>query len=73
MGIKGVVGMITFRKYYIQQFKEVPIVWKLARKHKKYLGFVLTFFTLFNPAVIYTMYLYDTGKIQVDKRFREKE
>ena len=31
--------MITFRRYYIDQFKEVPKVWKLAKKHKKYGAF----------------------------------
>lgn len=62
--------MITFRKYYKQQFKDMKIVWKLARKHKKYFALVCTIFTLLNPWVIYTMYLYDTGLIKVDERFK---
>lgn len=27
----------------------------------------------FNPLVIYTMYLYDTGKMKIDRRFFKKE
>ena len=63
--------MITFREYYKQQFKDMKIIWKLARKHKKYFALVCTIFTLFNPWIIHTMYLYDTGLMKVDKRFKE--
>ena len=61
--------MLTFKEYYKQQFKDIPKVWKLARKHKKYFAFFVTLITLFSPLAIHTMYLYDTGLIKADKRF----
>lgn len=32
--------MISFKKYYLQQFKDVSVCWKLAKKHKKYGAFI---------------------------------
>lgn len=65
--------MITFRRYYIDQFKEVPKVWKLAKKHKKYGAFFVTLIILFNPTVIAMMYLYDTGLLKVDRRYEKND
>ena len=65
--------MITFRRYYIDQFKEVPKVWKLAKKHKKYGAFFVTLIILFNPMVIAMMYLYDTGLMKIDKRYQKND
>jgi hypothetical protein len=65
--------MITFRQYYKEQFKDMKIIWKLAKKNKKYFALFCSIFTLFNPWVIHTMYLYDTGLMKVDKRFKEIE
>lgn len=63
---------MTFLEYYKQQFKDIKEMWALARKKKKWLAFVTTFFCLFNPCIIYTMYLYDTGAMEIDKRFYKK-
>ena len=60
--------MISFKKYYLQQFKDVSVCWKLAKKHKKYGAFILSVLTLLSPNVIYTMWLYDTGQMKIDKR-----
>lgn len=65
--------MITFIEYYIDQFKEVPKVWKLAKKHKKYGAFFVALIILFNPIVIAMMYLYDTGLLKVDKRYEKND
>ena len=65
--------MITFRKYYIEQFKEVPKVWKHAKKHKKYVAFFVTLTILLNPVVIVMMYLYDTGLMKIDKRYQKHD
>lgn len=64
--------MISFKKYYLQQFKDVSVCWKLAKKHKKYGAFILSVLTLLSPNVIHTMWLYDTGQMKIDKRFYEK-
>lgn len=63
--------MITFREYYKQQFKDMKIIWKLAKKDRRYFALVRAIFTLFNPWLIHIMYLYDTGLMEVDKRFKE--
>ena len=59
--------MISFKKYYLQQFKDVPACWKLAKKHKKYGAFILSVLNLLSPNVICTMWLYDTGLMEIDK------
>lgn len=63
--------MISFKDYYIQQFKDVPEIWKEARKNKKYMAFFLSFVLLFFPLVIKIMWLYDTEQMKIDKRFKE--
>ena len=60
--------MISFKKYYLQQFKDVPIIWKLAKKNKQYGAFILTVLLLLSPMAIFTMWLYDTGLMKIDKR-----
>ena len=65
--------MITLRKYYIAQFKQVPKVWKHAKKHKKYVAFFVTLTILLNPVVIVMMYLYDTGLMKIDKRYQKND
>ena len=64
--------MISFKKYYFQQFKDIPICWKLAKKYKKYAAFICNILWLLSPMVIYTMWLYDTGQMKIDKRFYKK-
>ena len=61
---------MKFGEYYIEQLKEIPLVWKLARANAKYFAFATTVLQLLNPAVIHTMYLYDTGRLKVDKRYQ---
>lgn len=64
--------MISFKNYYLQQIKDVPEIWKLAKKHKKYKDFLCSVSLLFFPQIICTMWLYDTGKMKIDKRFMDK-
>lgn len=65
--------MITYKEYYLQQIKEIPVIWKLAKEHKMYKEFFKSISLLLLPMVIYIMYLYDTEQIEVDKRFNKKE
>lgn len=64
---------MTFRKYYADQFRLVPEVWRIAKKHSKPLAFIATMLTLLCPHVIYTMYLYDTGKMEIDERYKKEK
>lgn len=64
--------MISFKKYYFQQFKDIPTCWKLAKKYKNYAAFICNILWLLSPTVIYMMWLYDTGQMKIDKRFHEK-
>ena len=64
---------MTFREYYADQFRLVPEVWTIAKKHRKPLAFIVTILTLLCPLVIHTMYLYDTVKMKIDKRYRKEE
>lgn len=61
--------MISFKNYYLQQIKDVPEIWKLAKKHKKYKAFLCSVSLLFFPLIIRMMWLYDTGQMKIDKRF----
>lgn len=63
--------MITFKAYYIDQFKDVAKLWKHAKKHKKYGAFVVTLIILLNPSIIGIMYLYDTGFMKIDRRYQK--
>lgn len=40
--------MISFKNYYIQQIKDVPWIWELAKKHKKYKAFLCSVSLLFS-------------------------
>lgn len=60
---------MTFGQYYIAQFKEIPHVWNIAKRFNKKRAFVGTVSLLLVPTYIYMMYLYDTGKMQVDTRY----
>lgn len=64
--------MISFKNYYLQQIKDVPEIWELAKKTKKYKAFLCSVSLLFFPLIIRTMWLYDTGQTKIDKRFMEK-
>lgn len=64
--------MISFKQYYIRQIKDVPEMWKSAKKIKKYKAFLCSFSLLFFPLIIRTMWLYDTGQMKIDERFIEK-
>ena len=63
--------MISFKNYYLQQIKDVPVIWELAKKHKKYKAFLCSVSLLFFPLIIRIMWLYDTGQMKIDKRFME--
>lgn len=60
--------MISFKKYYFQQFKDVPAIWKLAKKDKNYAAFICSILWLLSPMAIYMMWLYDTGQMKIDKK-----
>ena len=64
---------MTYIQYYIAQFKELPICWRLCvlTRHRAYFFEELLF--LFNPPTIYIMYLYDTGKLKPDARYMTKD
>ena len=64
---------MTFIEYYIEQFKELPFIWKEAKKDNRRLAFWVTSLLLLFPIAIYMMYLYDTGKMKVDRRYIKKE
>lgn len=64
--------MISFKKYYFQQFKDIPTCWKLAKKYKNYAAFICSILWLLSPMAICTMWLYDTGQMKIDKRFYKK-
>ena len=64
---------MTFIEYYIEQFKELPFIWKEAKKDNRRLSFLVTSLLLLFPIAIYMMYLYDTGKMKVDRRYAKKE
>ena len=64
---------MTFGQYYIAQFKEIPNVWKIAKRFNKKWAFLGTVSLLLVPTYIYMMYLYDTGKMQVDTRYMKQK
>ena len=64
--------MISFKKYYFQQFKDISVCWKLAKKYKKYGDFIFCVLELLFPMAVYMMWLYDTGQVEIDKRLYKK-
>lgn len=70
------MAKISFLNYYKEQFKDIPKMWRLLKKHKKlavWIAFIISMLTLFNPFVIHIMWLYDTGRMNIDSRFMEDE
>ena len=63
---------MTFREYYIAELKHIPILWKRARRERQLRAFWLTVLFALSPLVMYMMYLYDTEKIKVDKRYSKE-
>lgn len=39
--------MISFKNYYLQQIKDVPVIWNLAKKHKNTRLFCVQFLCCF--------------------------
>ena len=63
---------MTFRTYYIAELKHIPILWKRARRQRQLRAFWLTVLFALSPLLMYVMYLYDTEKIKVDKRYSQE-
>ena len=63
---------MTFRTYYIAELKYIPILWKRACRERQLRAFWLTVLFALSPLLMYVMYLYDTGKIKVDKRYSQE-
>lgn len=61
---------ISFIEYYFEQVKDIPIGWRLCKKNKNLFVFFAAIMLLLDPLCIYTMYLYDTGLVEVDKRYQ---
>lgn len=64
---------MTFRQYYIEQFRGFAFCCRHAKKPHLWLRILATIPFLFSPLSIYTMYLYDTGKLKPDARYMKKE
>lgn len=62
---------MTFTEYYIEQAKELKLVWKCAKELKKYGKFFSMLRVFLNPQAVKMMYLYDTGKMKPDERYLE--
>ena len=63
---------MTYIQYYIAQFKEFAYCWRHAvRTHHKAEALATLIFLL-NPLCIYVMYLYDTGEVKPDARYKNK-
>ena len=63
---------MTFKEYYIAELKHIPFLWKRARRDRQLRAFWLTVLFALSPLVMYIMYLYDMGKIKVDKRYSKE-
>lgn len=63
---------MTFKEYYIAEFKYIPFLWKRACRERQLRAFWLTVLFALSPLLMYVMYLYDTGKIKVDKRYSQE-
>ena len=64
---------MTFRQYYIEQFKLFAFCCRYAKKPRHWLITLAIIPFLLSPLSIYTMYLYDTGKMKPDARYMKKE
>ena len=63
---------MTFKEYYIAELKHIPFLWKRACRERQLRAFWLTVLFALSPLLMYVMYLYDTGKIKVDKRYSQE-
>lgn len=66
---------MTFRKYYADQFRRLPECFKIAARAKcppwkKFIAFLTSVSLLLFPMAIYVMYLYDTGRVKIDERYK---
>lgn len=69
---------MTFREYYADQFRRLPECLRLLANAslplwKKCLGFLNSASLLLFPRAMYVMYLYDTGKMKIDERYKKQE
>lgn len=69
---------MTFREYYADQFRRLPECLRLVANAnippwKKCLAFLNSASLLLFPRAMYVMYLYDTGKMKIDKRYKKEE
>lgn len=64
---------MTFREYYADQFRAVPKILRIAKKHRKPFSFIFIILVLLCPIAIYTVYLYETGKIKPNDRKEENK
>lgn len=64
---------MTFRQYYIEQFRDFALCCRHAKKPHHWLWILATIPFLFSPLSIYAMYLYDTGKLKPDERYMQKQ
>ena len=64
---------MTFRQYYIEQFKELADCWKLCRIVRRRRLILGTLFILLNPPCVFIMYKYDTGILKPDERYMQKQ
>lgn len=63
---------MTFRKYYSDQFRLVPEIWREVKKDRKPFTFIFIMLVLLCPIAIYTMYLYDMRKMKKMSGTRRK-
>lgn len=64
---------MTFRKYYIEQFRDFLNCCRLAKKPLHWLAILTAIPFLLSPLSIFVMYEYDTGKLKPDARYMEKD
>ena len=63
---------MTFTKYYIDQLKDIPELFREAKRDKKMWAFLIAASLLLSPMAIFIMYLFDTGKMKIDSRYSNK-
>lgn len=66
-------GVISFKDYYIDQFRRIPECWRLAKSKGKRRYFFPAVAILLFPHVVYYMWLYDTGQMKVDPKYGENK
>ena len=63
---------MTFTKYYIEQLKDIPVLFREAKRDKKMWAFLIAASLLLFPMAIFIMYLFDTEKMKIDSRYSNK-